>query len=178
MLVTSQTKDHCFSIAHSKLIRSSPNHRWSPPLDGWIKINMDASFVDGNAFTAAVIRNRNGSILLASTAIHRCSDPLAAECIAILDACLIIHNLSIKNVYFESDCSNAINLINSNSASGFWTAHPIVEKIKKTWNGWPSWIFKYSPRSTNRAAHELAKWTANSLSVGLISLDAIPISVF
>ncbi|KAL3620422.1 hypothetical protein CASFOL_035334 [Castilleja foliolosa] len=132
---------------------------------------MDASFVDGNAFTGAIIRNKNGSILLASTAIHRCLDPLAAECLAILDACLIIHNLSIKNVLFESDCSNAINLIISNSDSGLWTAHPMVEKIKKMWNGWPSWIFKHSPRSTNRAAHELARWSSNSLFVGLVPLN-------
>ncbi|KAL3619820.1 hypothetical protein CASFOL_034732 [Castilleja foliolosa] len=74
-LVSRKTKAHWLSISKTLLLRSSPNQSWVPPQAGWIKINMDASFVDGVAFTGAVIRNMDDSILLASTSKHNCLDP-------------------------------------------------------------------------------------------------------
>ncbi|KAL3635392.1 hypothetical protein CASFOL_019939 [Castilleja foliolosa] len=63
---------------------------------------MDATFVDGSAFTGAIIRDNNGSLLRAATSAHKCLDLISAECLAIYEACILIKNLKIKQVIFES----------------------------------------------------------------------------
>ncbi|KAL3624262.1 hypothetical protein CASFOL_033078 [Castilleja foliolosa] len=149
-----------------------------PPSQGWIKINVDSTFKDGLAFTDLVIRDHNGSILLAATQKFSCLDPVTAEGLAILEACKLIDLLKSKSVIVESDCLNAITFITEDAFNCFWSVLPIIEKIKTFWKFWPNWIFKFAHRSCNSSAHYLAKWAENCNSVGILSVNSIPNTVF
>lgn len=43
------------------------NKLWSPPNHGWWKINCEATFVEGNAAFALVVRNDDGLLVVACT---------------------------------------------------------------------------------------------------------------
>ncbi|KAL3624298.1 hypothetical protein CASFOL_033114 [Castilleja foliolosa] len=167
-----------FSMVKSAQSKSLSNHKWRAPLAGWIKINVDSTFGLDDAYSGVVVRNVSGTIIAAKTNHHACLDATSAECLALLDACYLIRDSKTDNVIFESDCLNAISFINGEPKNSFWTASPIVDQIRRIWSGWPTWIFKFSPRESNGAAHELAKWAKVNDFVGLLPLDSIPISVF
>ncbi|KAL3640561.1 hypothetical protein CASFOL_015529 [Castilleja foliolosa] len=157
---------------------SNLNPKWKKPPSGWHKINVDSAFDNGMTTTGIVIRNYNGSIIQAHTQNHTCLDSMAAECLAILEACLVAEKLNLHMAIFESDCLNAISSINGNSLINFWPSDPVVEKIKRAWSNWPMWTFTFTSRRNNEAVHELAKWAKNSSFVGFVPLNTIPISVF
>ncbi|KAL3626234.1 hypothetical protein CASFOL_029783 [Castilleja foliolosa] len=177
-IVDKQPKD----IWKSKLLvlnsRNAKSLCWKPPDDDWFKANSDSTFLLGEGCAGVVIKNSNGSIIFASTALHYCLDPLTAECLAILHACKSAAKLKKRKVILESDCLEAITLINGSSCNLHWTAGPVVIAIKKVWTAWPSWIFRFNPRCCNRAAHNLAHWGACSKNFGDIPLESIPVTVF
>ena len=56
---------------------------WEPPTEGWIKINTDASFKDGNAAFAMVVRDSRRNLLYAASKLGKSSNPHLAEIKAI-----------------------------------------------------------------------------------------------
>ncbi|KAL3620460.1 hypothetical protein CASFOL_035372 [Castilleja foliolosa] len=177
-LVTKAAKEHWNSIAQNLQLPPSFRKSWKPPQSGWIKVNTDASFNDGNAVAGIVLKNHNGSILFAAAYKHRCQDAITAETLAILDACLLLESLNLKKAIIESDCLNAISWINGSSITSFWSANSAMEQIKRSWNCWPSWRFKFVSRNANGAPHALAKWASSCNFVGIVPLNLIPIAVF
>ncbi|KAL3643028.1 hypothetical protein CASFOL_013843 [Castilleja foliolosa] len=160
-IVTKQANDHWFNIAKTSQGRKFKSGPWKPPPMDWIKANMDSTFVNGNASAGVVLRISNGSIIYAFTASHHCIDSTTAEALAILDTCFILKKLKCKKVILESDNLNAIAFfINGNSDNIFWACDPVITQIKRIWNGWPCWQFKFKPRASNGAAHSLAKWNS------------------
>ncbi|KAL3644215.1 hypothetical protein CASFOL_012147 [Castilleja foliolosa] len=97
-IVSKQTKDHWLSIVKTIQTGSSTNQVWKAPPLSWFKINMDSSYIDGVVVSGLVIRNSNGSLLLAAAYKHSCLDPLSAECLSILDACKIIQDLNLHKL--------------------------------------------------------------------------------
>ncbi|KAL3626892.1 hypothetical protein CASFOL_029297 [Castilleja foliolosa] len=176
--ITKQADYHWLSIVQSTQSRSPINHLWKAPPICWLKINVDVAFTKDTTHTGVVLRNEHGSISLAAAFKHSCPDAVTAEALAILDAIDILNNIKPKKVIIESDCLNVVSFINGSSNNTFWTASPVVDRIRRCWNCWPTWIFKYTHRSSNGAAHNLANWADNYSFVGYISLDDIPVSVF
>lgn len=171
--------DHWKSIITSSTgAGSSPNRKWTPPPPGWFKINTDASFVNGKASSSFIIKNSNGSILIAHTQNHDCHDALTAEALALLEACKFLHHFQIKEAIIESDSLNAISFIRSSAGLSHWTAEVVIQKIKRVWNLWPKWRFKFTHRNANRAAHSLASWDFLSKFSGIIPLNLIPVNCF
>ncbi|KAL3653519.1 hypothetical protein CASFOL_003200 [Castilleja foliolosa] len=118
---------------------------------------MDSTFINGVASAGVILRNSNGSIIYAFTATHHCLDPDSAEALAILDTCYTLQKLKIRNAILESDSLNAISFINGASSNIYWACDPVITQIKRIWNGWPCWQFKFKSRASNGAAHSLAK---------------------
>lgn len=87
------------------------NQKWNKPPPGWLKVNTDASFIEGKASSAQIIRNSSGSIILAHTKTHVCMDSLVAEAVAIKKACYFLDRAKIEEAIIESDCLNAIYFI-------------------------------------------------------------------
>ncbi|KAL3645493.1 hypothetical protein CASFOL_010673 [Castilleja foliolosa] len=158
-----------------------PTTNGSPPPptpSGWHKINVDTAFELDSAFSGIVLRNEHGTIIDAATNHNTCLDATTAECIALWEACILISNKKMANMIFESDCLNAISFLIGEPKNCYWKVSLIIEQIRRIWTGWPSWIFKFTPRETNGAAHELAKWAQINLFVGQVPLVSIPINVF
>lgn len=157
--VTKIAKEHwnCILLLSSST-GSLSNHIWMPPPPGWVKVNKDASFIDGKAHTGRILRNNNGSIISAATSSHHYHDALTAESIAILEACKFISNAKINNAIFEADSLNAITFIRSASGASLWTANVIIQEIRKFWHLWPKWRFKFVSRNANCSSHSLANW--------------------
>ncbi|KAL3614247.1 hypothetical protein CASFOL_042321 [Castilleja foliolosa] len=122
-------RDQWMSLAQANQKRPSPNHKWSPPPDGWLKINTDAAFANGKSTSGIIFKNKNGSLVLAATFAHDCPDATTTECLAILDACNLAKIHNIKKATFLSDCPIAITCINNSPTTSYWTANPVVEKM-------------------------------------------------
>ncbi|KAL3621989.1 hypothetical protein CASFOL_034185 [Castilleja foliolosa] len=137
-IISKQAKTHWLSMVQSIQSGSSTNHTWKPSPSGWMKINVDAAYKDDSACTGVNLRNVDGSVHLAATYSHQFTDALTAEALAILDAVNILISIKAKHVIIEADCINVVSFINGSSNNFFWTASPVVEKIKRAWNCWPS----------------------------------------
>ncbi|KAL3652421.1 hypothetical protein CASFOL_002102 [Castilleja foliolosa] len=177
-LVTKATKAHWKNIAQNCQQGHALYQPWTAPPPGWIKINTDAAFLDGDASTGVIFRDHKGSILYAVTSTHSCLDAFSAEALALLKACTAADSLKTKKVIFESDCLNIITCLNTSFGSCNWNASPILDKIRKIWTGWPHWNFKFASRSSNGASHALASWAKSCSFDGIVPLIDIPISVF
>ncbi|KAL3634162.1 hypothetical protein CASFOL_021216 [Castilleja foliolosa] len=134
-IISKKANLHWLSMVQSSQTRSSSNHKWKAPPSGWSKINVDSTYVLDSAYSGAIIMNENGTFIVAASNLHSCLDVTSAECLALLDACHIIKDLKMANVIFESDCLNAIAFINGEPKNSLWTASPIVDKIRRLWNG-------------------------------------------
>ncbi|KAL3638197.1 hypothetical protein CASFOL_017568 [Castilleja foliolosa] len=176
--VSVQTKEHWNSFATRCTARPPLNKPWMPPPESYFKVNTDSAFAQRKAMAGAVIKNHRGSILFAATKSDSCDDPIQAEALAILLGCTILDKLKIARAIIESDCNNAISDITMPAIAYSWKAQPIYDQIRKLWNCWPSWIFKFSPRSANGSPHALAKWANLCNFEGDVPLNTIPISVF
>lgn len=53
--------------------------KWTPPLKGWIKINVDASYVEGRSLGVIIVKDHKGNILFATSRMFHNSSPFLAE---------------------------------------------------------------------------------------------------
>ncbi|KAL3618558.1 hypothetical protein CASFOL_037640 [Castilleja foliolosa] len=153
--VTKNCKDHWISMAKSKQGLRFTHLSWKPPPELWTKVNVDAAFSNGCAFTGMVFRNSQGSIIFSAAHKHNCIDSTAAKSLALLDVCKELEKQKITNVLLESDCLNAITFINMNPLICYWTAAPIIEKIRSYKLLWINWNFKSVHRLANRHSMNL-----------------------
>ncbi|XP_012829138.1 PREDICTED: uncharacterized protein LOC105950333 [Erythranthe guttata] len=153
-------------------------HSWTKPPKNWLKVNSDCSFSNGQASCVFIIRNCNGSILLAHSSIHLCHDPLTVESIAVREACNFIANAKLKNVMFELDLLNAILFIKDHSSAIHWTASHLIHETQKFWGLRSKLKFRFCSRNANYAAHNLAKWSFSSVFCGFIPVNCLPLPCF
>ncbi|KAL3617347.1 hypothetical protein CASFOL_038760 [Castilleja foliolosa] len=111
--------DHWHSQAKANHKRSSTNQSWSPPPEGWLKINTDAAYANGCSTSGVIFKNKNGSIVLAATYSHNCPDVITAECLAIIDACTLAASAKINKALFSSDSLNAVTSITNSPINCF-----------------------------------------------------------
>ncbi|KAL3844844.1 hypothetical protein ACJIZ3_002247 [Penstemon smallii] len=180
--VEKNAKEH-FQAQMSSHISKCLNYSskgWRPPKEGWITVNTDASFKaeENEASMAIIIRNHNGSILFAETLSRPCLNALAAEAFAIKEACVRLHFVKAKFVTFESDCLVAIETILNKERDMDWAIREPIDVIRRFWTSWPKWNFKFIPRASNCAAHNLAAWAFLSNVWDKLSLDSIPFCCF
>ncbi|KAL3616244.1 hypothetical protein CASFOL_039634 [Castilleja foliolosa] len=175
--ISREARSHWLSMAQTNRGLDLPAKPWKPPDPNWTKVNVDATFKDGIAHSGVVFRNCNGSIFHIASHKHLCQDPVSAESLAILDACKELESANISYAIIESDCINAISFITTGSANCFWSACPIIDKIRCFKIAWPSFVFAYISRKANGAAHAFAHWAANCNFDGVLPLNLILISV-
>ncbi|KAL3650832.1 hypothetical protein CASFOL_007235 [Castilleja foliolosa] len=124
---------HWVSLAKNGQISNSPSRPWIAPPPGWITVNVDAAFADGLAYSGVVFRDSNGSVFFSAAYRHHCLDATTAESLAIADACNELVKKKLKLVCVESDCVLAISFLNVQSSNCYWTASPVIEKIRYIW---------------------------------------------
>jgi ribonuclease HI len=94
--------------------KSKAKGYWEPPPRGWLKVNIDGSFVQEteNGATGVVIRDHMGHTILAGgSIITKCPSAEEAEATALLDGCRLAMNRTKQPIIFESDCLTLVNSI-------------------------------------------------------------------
>jgi hypothetical protein len=151
---------------------------WHAPESGWIKVNMDASFIMAiqSGSGGVVIRNDHGELLQA-TANHyeHVPDVLTAEALAARDGLLLARACGFMKVVLEGDNISLVNLLRSEAGIrspivGLW--HEIVD-IGRSFT---SFCVSFVNREGNEATHFCAKLASNSSQVGVWS-DSFPTGI-
>jgi ribonuclease HI len=139
--------------------QSAEESPWKPPEAGWMKLNSDAALDErGRRIgVGGILRDEQGSVRAAwSLSKHGLLDPTAAEATALFHGVLRCKSLGISNLFIESDSLVVISAIQDQGASNSRFGH-LIDDIREVLRCFPRWKAGHVKRSSNRAAHGLAK---------------------
>ncbi|RYR09735.1 hypothetical protein Ahy_B05g078136 [Arachis hypogaea] len=131
--------------------------RWRPPPNDWLKVNVDATFKkeSGNGTISAVVRDKEGKVLLGFTGKIQANSSIIAEAMAIRQALIIVNNLQLGKTLIESDNQRLVQAIKSKSSIG--RAWAIIQDIQILLEALPEKGLTWTPRNGNLLAHAVAK---------------------
>lgn len=136
-----------------------PLHFWVPPLQGFLKANVDAAvFPDGFIGVGGVLRSYDGSFVGACQ--HRLLgyfSPKTAELIAIREVLSWIKRLGYDQIVLESDALTVVKALLSSSTSDFSSFGSLVDDCKSLIAEMNSVSVSFVPRSANSVAHLIAR---------------------
>ncbi|CAO2816134.1 unnamed protein product [Amaranthus hypochondriacus] len=142
-------------------IMSSSSH-WSPPDEGWIKINVDAHVATGVRGVGMVARDSAGNLLLAGVRrVHAHWSPVIAEMAAAVYGVEVAIRMGYRFVHLEGDNATVIEYINKGAAS----CSPLFLLLDRVLQLSQSFLgFKCSSirRSGNTVAHMVARWNSHT----------------
>jgi hypothetical protein len=133
---------------------------WKPPPGGWLKTNVDASFVaeTGVAAVGAVIRDHHGkTIVAAGKVLTHCRNTEEAEAIALTEGARLAASWIRSLMIFESDCKQIVDEVTHAEGSlSCWrsTIHDSISLASTQ----PNWKCTFAKRSQNHVAHEVAAY--------------------
>jgi hypothetical protein len=128
---------------------------WVNPLQGWIKLNIDASFCPtiGAGSVGVVARGYDGSVLLMTWRfLRQCGSPEEAGTEASLEGMRLSTEWIHQPVCAETDCSILVKGIQSgNQTRSGWVG--IISEIHALSNLLPVCTFNHIGRDANKVAH-------------------------
>ncbi|KAM2060118.1 hypothetical protein ACFX1T_045347 [Malus domestica] len=132
--------------------------QWSPPCVGFIKINVDASWLRSGApgFVGVVARDDEGRFMAAIRRRVTASSVAVAEALAVLHGCELGRSMGWNFVIVESDSQESISCIRDSDTRGSWEAFPILARCKRMGEAFIDCRWSWTPRSANMAADRLA----------------------
>ncbi|CAN6713710.1 unnamed protein product [Malus baccata var. baccata] len=132
--------------------------KWSPPCVGFIKINVDASWLRSGApgFLGVVARDDAGRFVAAIRRRVTASSVAVAEALAVLHGCEFGRSMGWNFVIVESDSQESISCIRGSDTRGSWEAFPILARCKRMGEAFNDCRWSWTPRSANMAADRLA----------------------
>ncbi|KAL2932984.1 hypothetical protein RDABS01_016103 [Bienertia sinuspersici] len=139
--------------------RPSPSSSsWTPPSQGWVKVNTDAHVINGVKVCLGVaIRDNMGS--LKAVGVKQCN-PTSVE-IAEAEAARynieLAYRLGFRDIILECDAISVINAISSN-AVGSAPIYLVYNDILRLKNQFDNFACKHVKRSGNAIAHIIARW--------------------
>lgn len=105
------------------------NAKWTKPDLGWLKLNTNASIINGRADVGGLIRDSNGNWVQGFSKSIGTSSVLMAELWALRDGIRMAKNLNIQSLLINMDCSEVVNLITSHSSINRLT-QPLVDECR------------------------------------------------
>ena len=99
MYVVIKKKRRNSSVRRIRSGRAGQEDKWEPPPTGWIKLNVDGSFVQqlGGAGVGVIARDNKGHIILSAwRVIFECQDAAEAEAWACLEGFRPVADLELK----------------------------------------------------------------------------------
>lgn len=138
--------------------RSVPEREgWIPPPEDSVKINVDASWTQGNPFCSigCVSRDSQANVLLSSCRKILAPTPLIAETLALREGALIGHNLGWNSVILESDCKVVVEACRYGKQVG--EIRVLVQDIIDLQQKFHTCMVKWVPRSKNCVPHLIAQ---------------------
>ena len=131
--------------------------RWTPPLPGVFKINVDgATSEDGrNSSVGVVIRDSGGVILTACSKFLQGQFSIEeVEALAMEAGILLAQDMKLSQIIVESDAISIVNSVNENFMEG--SIGYLFQGILALLSSFTSWKVNHVNRDYNRVAHELA----------------------
>jgi ribonuclease HI len=127
---------------------------WTPPEKDWIKINVDASFVQeiGDCTVGCVARDHTGNVIWACNRSGvKCQDTVEAEAIACLVGLQFAHDRGVSSVVLESDNAMVVNVIQrqNQGMSRLWS---LFEDINRHVSEFCNFSMRKIGRESNGAA--------------------------
>ena len=121
---------------------------WSPPTQGFIKINVDGSWLarDGLGFLGVVARDAEGSFLEACRYKVKATSVAMVEAMGITHGCLLGINIGWNSVILESDSLETISCLKDFSRKGSWEAFPFIAKCINFGRGFQDCRWSSVPR--------------------------------
>lgn len=162
----------------SKVVCEPVKPAWTPPADGWLKLNIDAAFSDqtGAAAWGGVLRDHLGlAVAFVNGPFPACGDATVAEARACLTGLRSLIQFIDKPVILASDNSGIVQELNSQTFGRSATAQ-IVRDIQAMSSILPGLSFQKEPRLANTVAHELARLSRDGFGGGG-TLGPVPLSV-
>jgi ribosomal protein L32 len=149
---------------------------WTPPEEGWIKINVDGVFtLQGEASLGVVIRNALGVVLLSAwQAICNAASAEEVKLLACKEGLLRAAEFQ-KPAMLESDCLTAIKSLANQRGHRSAFVFLLKESIRAS-SSLPSIVFKHVKREKNCVAHELAQ-LARRLNHTVVWRNRVPACV-
>jgi ribonuclease HI len=143
---------------------------WKKPEDGWIKCNVDASFLNDErkGTWGAVIRNQNGlTVCSAWGIIPNCQTAAMGEAVACLKGLNLAVENSDQNIIIETDCLSILKAFMEDNNDRSEVCMIAKEfKIKKPPDR--RVILTKVSRKCNQVAHELCQLARRGLCSGMM----------
>lgn len=95
---------------------------WTPPLEGWIKINVDASWSDNSATLVFVVCDHNGKLLFLSFKNTDAPSSFLAEVQALRWAMEYAKDGSCEWVLWSSDAQNVVKAVQWSEEDARWSS--------------------------------------------------------
>lgn len=149
--------------------------RWTPPYDGWYKVNVDRAVFkeSGSCGIGIVIRNERGEIMGAMS--KRMDIPLGAlevEAKAFEEGLLLAGDLGLKHIVLEGDAQVVTDAL-MGCIEG-------IQRLKHNVHVWKAnvhvWKASYVRRTSNMAAHLMAR-NAKFVNDSVIWVEDTPPSI-
>jgi ribonuclease HI len=144
----------------TKPIKEQVLERWVPPPNGFLKLNVDGAFLEGQRHGGwgVVVRDDTGSVITAAAGrADGVSNAFMAELMALQNAIELASSLGAIRVVFETDAQLVMYAMNS-TKDDFSPAALVISDLKFQCKNWFSRCSIIScRRAVNGVAHELAK---------------------
>ncbi|XP_056698546.1 uncharacterized protein [Spinacia oleracea] len=131
--------------------------QWMPPLEGYMKLNIDGAWKSGNvAGGGGVFRRHTGSWFVGFSTKFRVHSPLASELYALREGLKIAKNFLIDKLEVETDALNLKLLLDKVKDHTHHELGPVLREVTQLLG--ENWIISFShiPKTYNRVAHALA----------------------
>jgi ribonuclease HI len=135
--------------------------KWQLPPPGWVKLNVDGSFMqhDGDGAAGMVLRDDRGDIIFSSCRyLSTCSSALEAELAATMEGIALAKQWSNAPLIVETDASEVIRLVTSTVGDRSSLSF-LVEETKHLILEHPQIKLVQIKRSQNLVSHTMASFS-------------------
>ena len=158
-IIFKKFNEHLVVLTNVPLVSSRPFvYSWNRPKRGAVKINCDAAVGLDHSFIAIVARDWRGDLIFSLSKRVETNLPLQVEAEAINLATCVVVSHGFENVVVESDAKACIEALRAPIAAVPWRISTITaDTLSWAFRG-QQFIFRWSPRDSNKATHVLASW--------------------
>lgn len=151
--------DRPANVQDSGEYRNSPDHKWKPPGEDQLKVNVDASVIAGqDSFSVGmVVRNSHGQYVAGKTL--RCAgivSVLEAELVGIWEAILWTQEISEGPIIIESDSLLSVKAIN-HGHDYVLEIGDLVQQCQEKLRTFNRISVSHVKKQANKVAHNLAR---------------------
>ncbi|KAF3457990.1 hypothetical protein FNV43_RR02652 [Rhamnella rubrinervis] len=145
-------------------------------MSGFIKVNVDAAYVDGRAAAALVIRNDQGHLLYLASKLFKCVSPFVAEVEALCWAADYVETCAWRMIEWETDAKDVETAVKAKEDPSNWYAYYPICSIRSCFER-QGWRVTWKNRRSNLVADAVAKMSLSRNCAFVFyeySLEAMP----